>query len=55
MTPKTVDEAVNILFERISQKRKSGFRFKAPNGKNMFASEGYKTKLFAMKTIESKK
>ena len=29
------------------------FRFKAPNGKNMFASEGYKTKPSAMKTIES--
>jgi hypothetical protein len=29
------------------------FRFKAPNGKNMFASEGYKTKTSAMKTIES--
>jgi hypothetical protein len=24
------------------------FRFKAPNGKNMFASEGYKTKPSAM-------
>ena len=29
------------------------FRFKAPNGKNMFASEGYKTKTSAMNTIES--
>ena len=29
------------------------FRFKAPNGKNMFASEGYKTKLSAKKTIDS--
>ena len=29
------------------------FRFKAPNGKNMFASEGYKNKLSAKKTIES--
>jgi uncharacterized protein YegP (UPF0339 family) len=29
------------------------FRFKAPNGKNMFASEGYRTKTSAMKTIES--
>lgn len=29
------------------------FRFKAPNGKNMFGSEGYKTKTSAMKTIES--
>ena len=29
------------------------FRFKAPNGKNMFASESYKTKPSAMKTIES--
>ena len=29
------------------------FRFKAPNGKNMFASEGYKNKTSAMKTIES--
>ena len=29
------------------------FRFKAPNGKNMFASEGYKNKPSAMKTIES--
>ena len=29
------------------------FRFKAPNGKNMFASEGYKTKPSAIKTIES--
>ena len=29
------------------------FRFKAPNGKNMFASEGYKNKMSAMKTIES--
>jgi uncharacterized protein YegP (UPF0339 family) len=29
------------------------FRFKVPNGKNMFGSEGYKTKPSAMKTIES--
>jgi uncharacterized protein YegP (UPF0339 family) len=29
------------------------FRFKAPNEKNMFASERYKTKLSAKKTIDS--
>ena len=29
------------------------FRFKAPNGKNVFASEDYKTKTSVMKTIES--
>lgn len=29
------------------------FRFKAPNGENMFASEGYKQKSSAMNAIES--
>jgi uncharacterized protein YegP (UPF0339 family) len=29
------------------------FRFKAPNGENMFGSEGYKQKKSALNTIES--
>ena len=29
------------------------FRFKAPNGENMFSSEGYKQKKSAMNAIES--
>jgi len=29
------------------------FRFKAPNGESMFASEGYKQKKSAMNAIES--
>lgn len=29
------------------------FRFKAPNGDNMFSSEGYKQKSSAMNAIES--
>jgi len=29
------------------------FRFKAPNGENMFGSEGYKQKGSALKAIES--
>lgn len=29
------------------------FRFKASNGETMFASEGYKTKASALKSIES--
>lgn len=29
------------------------FRFKAPNGENMFGSEGYKAKASALKAIES--
>ena len=29
------------------------FRFKAPNGENMFASEGYKQKKSVMNAIES--
>ena len=29
------------------------FRFKSPNGENMFASEGYKQKKSAMNAIES--
>jgi len=29
------------------------FRFKAPNGENMFASEGYKQKKSALNAIES--
>ena len=34
-------------------KGKFRFQFKTPNVKNMFASEGYKNKPAAMKTIES--
>lgn len=29
------------------------FRFKAPNGENMFSSEGYKAKASAVSAIES--
>jgi uncharacterized protein YegP (UPF0339 family) len=51
---KRKEATVPYKFE-IYKDKKGEFRFrlKAPNGKNMFASEGYKNKPSAMKTIES--
>jgi uncharacterized protein YegP (UPF0339 family) len=54
ITAKGKETKMSYKFEIYKDKKgEFRFRFKAPNGKNMFASEGYKTKPSAMKTIES--
>ena len=54
MSPKSPGAFRNLRFTKSKAKTPSPlFVFKATNGNNMFASEGYKTKPSVMKTIES--